>query len=107
MAAYFYAPRGCIRNLRRCYVDSYRHIHPYERGFTCPADSPAGRIDYIFACPLVASRLTDCDVLRTGEGDIAGDQASDHFPVIAEFGLRVASGAKDAFRDIVDSTLYP
>src|SRR5262249_9123971 len=43
MAAYLYAPRGCIRNLKHLYVDCYRHIHPYKRGFTCPAAAPAGR----------------------------------------------------------------
>jgi endonuclease/exonuclease/phosphatase family metal-dependent hydrolase len=95
MAAYLYAPRGCIRDLKRLYVDSYRHIHPYKQGFTCPAAAPAGRIDYIFASSPLAERLTDCDVLRTGADGINGDQASDHLPIIAEFGLRVASGAAD------------
>jgi endonuclease/exonuclease/phosphatase family metal-dependent hydrolase len=105
MAAYFYAPRGCIRNLKRFYVDAYRHIHPHERGFTCPADSPAGRIDYIFTCPLVASRLTDCKVLRVGEGGITGNQASDHFPISAEFALRVAPSTTNAVQDSIDNAL--
>ena len=105
MAASFYAPRGCIHNLKRFYVDAYRHIHPQEQGFTCPADAPAGRIDYIFTCPLAAARLTDCTVLRAGEDGITGNQASDHFPISAEFALRVASSGTDAAQDIIDNAL--
>ena len=96
--AHLYAPRGCIRNLKRLYVDSYRHVHPHEQGFTCPAAAPAGRIDYIFASPLLAERLTDCDVLQMGEDGITGDMASDHLPILAEFGLGVVPGATDAAR---------
>jgi exonuclease III len=102
MAAYLYAPRGCIRNLKGPYVDCYRHIHPYKQGFTCPAAAPAGRIDYIFASPALAGRLTDCDVLRISEGGMPGDQASDHLPITAEFGLRVASGTIDTVLNRVD-----
>src|SRR5579884_598091 len=62
-AASFYAPRGCIRILQEAgYIDSYRKAHPRTWGFTCPAASPAGRIDYIFASPDLAERLEDCDV---------------------------------------------
>jgi endonuclease/exonuclease/phosphatase family metal-dependent hydrolase len=105
IAASLYAPRGCIRNLKRLYVDAYRHRHPYEPGFTCPAAAPAGRIDYIFASSSLAERLTACDVLRTGEGGITGDQASDHLPIIADFASRVAPSTTDAILDIVDSAL--
>ena len=105
MVAYLYAPRGCIRNLKRLYVDSYRRVHPYKQGFTCPASAPAGRTDYIFASPLMTSRLTDCDVLLTGEDDLTGDQASDHFPLIVEFGLPITFGATDAVLDVVDNTV--
>ncbi len=105
LVAYLYAPRGCIRDLTRLYVDAYRHRHPYEQGFTCPAAAPAGRIDYIFASPSLAGRLIDCNVLCTGEDGITGDQASDHLPLIADFAVRVAPGATDAILDIVDSAL--
>lgn len=104
-AAYLYAPRGCIRNLKRLYVDSYRHIHPHKQGFTCPASAPAGRIDYIFTSPSLAERLTDCDVLQISTDGITGDQASDHFPIIAEFGLRVAPGTIDTVLDVVDKAM--
>jgi endonuclease/exonuclease/phosphatase family metal-dependent hydrolase len=102
LAAYLYAPRGCIRDLKRLYVDSYRHMHPDEPGFTCPAAAPAGRIDYIFTSPLLADRLNDCDVLRIGEDGITGDQASDHLPITAEIALRVASEGTKAVVDNVD-----
>ncbi len=87
--AYFYAPRGCIRLLQNAgYVDSYRHEHPADAGFTCPAAAPAGRIDYIFADPVQAQRLTACEVITAGEG-VVGREASDHLPLTAEFGLSV------------------
>lgn len=96
MLAYLYAPRGCIRNLKRLYVDSYRHMHPRTPGFTCPAAAPAGRIDYIFASPLLAERLIDCNVLQVGEGGITGHEASDHLPVSVELGLDVVSRKEEA-----------
>jgi|SRR6266849_1722508 len=83
-AVYFYAPRGAIRPLRKLYMDCFRCLHPHERGFTCPAAAPAGRIDYIFACPVLADRLANCYVITEGEG-MPADCASDHLPVAAEF----------------------
>jgi endonuclease/exonuclease/phosphatase family metal-dependent hydrolase len=84
-AAYFYAPRGCIRLLKEYYVDSFRHAHPDEVGFTCPASAPAGRIDYIFTSSGLAERLQDCYVIVEGEG-LAGFDASDHLAVAAMLG---------------------
>jgi endonuclease/exonuclease/phosphatase family metal-dependent hydrolase len=86
-AAYFYAPRSSIRPLRKIYIDCFRCLHRHERGFTYPATSPAGRIDYIFACPVLAERLTNCHIITEGEG-MPADRASDHLPVAAEFNLR-------------------
>ncbi len=85
--AYYYAPRGAIRPLQEIYIDCFRHLHPHKYGFTCPAAAPAGRIDYIFSCPILARRLTNCDVITESEG-MPGDHASDHFPVTAEFGMK-------------------
>jgi endonuclease/exonuclease/phosphatase family metal-dependent hydrolase len=87
MAAYFYAPRGAIRPLHKLYIDCFRHLHPHEWGFTCPAVAPAGRIDYIFASPVLADRLTSCFVITEGRG-MPADRASDHLPVVAEFDLK-------------------
>lgn len=83
-AAYFYAPRGSICPLQKLYTDCFRYLHPHKRGFTYPATAPAGRIDYIFACPVLADRLTNCYVITEGEG-MPADRASDHLPVAAEF----------------------
>ena len=88
-AAYFYAPRGCIRQLQNAdYSDCFRQLHPDEKGFTCPAAAPAGRIDYIFADPVLAKRLQQCEVILGSDG-LKGDEASDHLPVLAEFGIGV------------------
>ncbi len=83
-AAFFYAPRGCIRLLKEHYVDSFRRTNPAETGFTCPASAPAGRIDYIFSSPVLAERLEDCYVIVEGEG-LLGSDASDHLAVAAAF----------------------
>jgi exodeoxyribonuclease III len=84
-----YTARGTMALLRKAgYVDSFRSASPYARGFTCPARAPAGRIDYIMASPELAGRITDCYVLTEGNG-VYGYQASDHLPVVAEFGEAV------------------
>ena len=84
-AASVYAPRDCIKLLRNAgYVDCYRRLHPQAHGFTCPAASPAGRIDYIFASPNLAKRLVMCEVITEGEG-LPGSHASDHLAVTATF----------------------
>jgi endonuclease/exonuclease/phosphatase family metal-dependent hydrolase len=106
-AASFYAPRACIRLLREAgYVDCYRRIHPKARGFTCPAASPAGRIDFIFASPEMASHLETCYVLTDGEGT-PGSAASDHLAIGGEFGLSVASAPattrNDSEKDMIRS----
>ena len=51
----------------------------------CIRDS---RIDYIFASPELAERLSASYVVTKGNG-LHGDEASDHLPVVAEFGERV------------------
>jgi endonuclease/exonuclease/phosphatase family metal-dependent hydrolase len=83
-----YVPRGSISMLRKAgYVDCFRQNNPNDTGFTCPAAAPAGRIDYIFASPELAERLSVCCVVTEGNG-LRGDEASDHLPVIVEFGER-------------------
>jgi len=88
-AASLYAPRGSIALLRGAgYVDCFRAQNPGAKGFTCPAEVPAGRIDYIFASPELAATLSACSVVTGGDG-INGADASDHLPVVADFGLPV------------------
>jgi endonuclease/exonuclease/phosphatase family metal-dependent hydrolase len=80
-----YDARDTIRLLRKSgYVDCYRMLHPQANGFTCPAANPAGRIDYIFADPLMAQRLHNCYVINEGNG-LPGKDASDHLAVAAEY----------------------
>ena len=85
LAASLYAPRGPIALLQHAgYVDSYRSVHPHAFGFTCPSAAPAGRIDFIFASPLLAERLETCYTVVDGDG-VSGSQASDHLAVAASF----------------------
>jgi endonuclease/exonuclease/phosphatase family metal-dependent hydrolase len=84
-----YAPRGSIALLYKAgYVDCFRCMNPHGWGFTCPARAPAGRIDYIFASPELAARLSACEVITEGNG-VRGEEASDHLPVVADFGESV------------------
>src|SRR5579859_6437254 len=81
-----YVARGTIRLLRNTgYVDCFHRLNGESEGFTCPAGAPAGRIDYIFASPELAPRLSSCYVVTEAAG-ARGEQASDHLPVLAEFG---------------------
>lgn len=83
--ASLYDPRNTIRYIRNAgYVDCYRSLHPKARGFTCPAAMPAGRIDYIFADPMLAQRLENCYVINEGNG-LPGKDASDHLAIAAEY----------------------
>jgi endonuclease/exonuclease/phosphatase family metal-dependent hydrolase len=85
-----YMPRQVVRQARAAgFTDCYaaRHPHPRTRALTCPAQAPAGRIDYIFASPALAERLLDCEVL-TDTPSRPVDHASDHRPVLARFELK-------------------
>ncbi len=86
MIGSLYASRGSISMLRKAgYIDCFRVKNSDDPGFTCPAGSLAGRIDYIFASPELAERLSTSRIVREGNGS-RGDEASDHLSVFAEFG---------------------
>lgn len=90
-AGSLYAPRGSIALIYKAgYVDCFRYLNPHAWGFTCPARALAGRIDYIFASPELAGRLSACEVVTEGNG-LRGEEASDHLPVLADFGEGVAT----------------
>jgi exodeoxyribonuclease-3 len=55
------------------FLDSFRELHPGDRGWTYVAWHPWVRLDYVFARRLPRS----CEVV--------GTDASDHFAVVAEF----------------------
>lgn len=84
-----YVRRGSIALLRAAgYVDCFRHVNPRSWGFTCPSASPAGRIDYLFANPLLTTRLAACKVVIGGP-EVSAEEASDHLPIVADFGVGV------------------
>jgi endonuclease/exonuclease/phosphatase family metal-dependent hydrolase len=83
---YRYAKGGIDLLLQAGYIDSFRHVHPNQPGFTYPSANPATRIDYLFASPELASSLRDCHELAAGDG-VQGIDASDHLPVLAEFAI--------------------
>ena len=88
-AASLYAPRGSISLLLNAgYMDCFRETNPGLAGFSCPSAAPAGRIDYIFASPEMSQHLSRCYIPAQGDG-IHGQEASDHLPVVAEFGKMV------------------
>jgi endonuclease/exonuclease/phosphatase family metal-dependent hydrolase len=86
-ASVLYAPSASLELLDEAgYVDCYRRINPRSPGLTYPSPTPAGRIDFIFASPELAPRLSTSYVVVKAAG-VAGYEASDHLPVFAEFAL--------------------
>jgi len=72
------------------YVDCFRALHPDEPGYTYLAWAPWLRLDYVFASPGLAPRLVACDVVS----DEPAARASDHLPVLAEFGVSRTAAAQ-------------
>ena len=67
------------------YLDGFRHLHrPEERGYTFPTWGPHVRLDFVFLPERFGSRLRDCRVLAD---EPLTKEASDHFPLLAEFGF--------------------
>ncbi len=78
-------PRRALKPLLDAgYVDCFRETHPEEDGFTLPSTGPRVRLDYVFAAPPLAGALSRCRVVAE-PAEVAS--ASDHLPVLAEFGL--------------------
>jgi exodeoxyribonuclease-3 len=63
------------------YLDGFRMLHPDVVGLTFPTWSPHVRLDYAFVPKGFADRLRSCEVVN---GPDTAD-ASDHFPLLAEF----------------------
>ena len=75
-------PRQAIRHILAAgYVDCFRACHADQPGYSFPADRAWLRLDYIFASPEMAARLSACDLVSTE----AARRASDHLPLLAEF----------------------
>lgn len=79
-----YIPRWALKPLLEAgYVDCFRKLRPEEDGFTLPSSYPQVRLDYVFASRSLAEALRECRVV-TSPGEVV--LASDHLPVLAEFG---------------------
>jgi exonuclease III len=89
VAASLYTPRAVVRQTRAAgYTDLYTvtHADPRQRELSCPAQNPAGRIDYIFADAALVPWLTTCELL--GETPTCPVlRASDHRPMLATLAL--------------------
>lgn len=72
------------RLLKAGYVDCYRRLHPSTDGFTWMPGNLTTRYDYILADPLLTARLQTCRVIDDLQ---AVCTASDHLPLLAEFGF--------------------
>lgn len=62
------------------YVDVFRALHPADPGLTLPAGAPQVRLDYLFVPGTQTDRVSRCEVVRAAEAQ----QASDHYPLLAE-----------------------
>jgi exonuclease III len=77
-------PRWALKPLLDAgYVDCFRKLHPQEDGFTLPSPHPQVHLDYVFAAPPLDKALSACRVVRLPQEVVL---ASDHLPVLAEFG---------------------
>ncbi len=80
-----YIPRWAMpRLLKAGYIDCFRYLNPNDDGFTWWTINPTTRYDYILIPPDMLPTLQSCRVV----GDHpAIAEASDHFPVSAEFAI--------------------
>jgi exodeoxyribonuclease-3 len=79
-----YVPRWSLGPLLDAgYVDCFRELNPNEDGFTLPSVDPQVRLDYVFAAPSLTEVLHECRVITSPK---AVTVASDHLPVLIEFG---------------------
>lgn len=72
------------RLLAAGYTDCFRKLHPTDPGFTWMPGNLTTRYDYIFADVSLSLKLKSCRVLKE---PAVINQASDHFPLFAEFQL--------------------
>jgi exodeoxyribonuclease III len=81
-----YIPRWALEPLLEAgYVDCFHKLHPEEDGFTLPSVHPQVRLDYVFAAPSLTDALRECRVI-TSPKEVTS--ASNHLPVLTEFGWR-------------------
>lgn len=71
------------RLLRAGYTDCFRALNPTADGFTWRPGNLTTRYDYILADPVMTARLRACHVVEDAP---CLAEASDHLPLLAEFG---------------------
>ena len=62
------------------YIDAFRALQPDHIGYTFPTSDPHVRLDYLFVPKPCVERVARCQVFSANEVQ----EASDHFPLIAE-----------------------
>lgn len=72
------------RYLDAGFIDCFRYLEQNATGYTLPPPSPNSRLDYIFINNLLKSSLKGCWIVRES---LSVDEASDHYPVVAEFSV--------------------
>ena len=65
------------------YADGFRHLFPNEIGYTFPTWDPHVRLDYVFVPATFISRLKTIEIIKSPP---VAKIASDHYPLLAEFG---------------------
>ena len=80
------------RLLRAGYTDCFRYLHPHADGFTWWTINPTTRYDYILADSEMTKSLHACRVV---DECTAVYQASDHFPLLAQFELSKPTSPPD------------
>lgn len=68
------------------FMDCFRFLDRKETGFTYPTSRPSTRFDYVFVNPIMQKDLTECWVVRQPS---SATEASDHYPVAAEFDMEI------------------
>ncbi|MFZ6028185.1 MAG: endonuclease/exonuclease/phosphatase family protein [Chloroflexota bacterium] len=64
------------------FSDCFRDLHPGEKGYTLPPPKPNARLDYILVNAVLHPMVRSCSVV---DKPSSVNQASDHYPLIAEF----------------------
>jgi endonuclease/exonuclease/phosphatase family metal-dependent hydrolase len=72
---------GFVDLFRRAGIPPAQTVPTRYRG----SEFPAARLDYVLGTPMLAHNVLHCQVVRGG----LADTASDHYPVVAEFDLRL------------------
>lgn len=78
------------------YADAYRNLHAGDHGYTFPTWNPHVRLDYLFTPERYADRLLHCEVWKE---DPDAKEASDHFPLLVDIDMNIASPRPVLVRD--------